>query len=993
MNMAKNDRLKGKKTLKVSNILDEFEKDDIKKRVDLVDLFAFFGVELKKKGKSHTGICPWHNDNDPSLSVDREKGLYNCFGCGESGDIFTLTEKMKGVDFKEALDFLKTWKLPAGKEYRKRLTVASEIKKEEKECKKGDEGDGGDRGDKKECPHPGPLPEGEGGRDSRDGLTLDHVTDYYHKRLYESKEARGYLERRGFVSPELYARFKIGFADGTLVKKAGEKQKKELIEKGVLNEKGPSASPLDSARDKLRTGKEHFLNCLTFPVMDDMGRVTGIYGRRLESMNTKTPTSAGSVQRSGDARSAGDPGGRKSGASGGTRSAGAGMPHLYLKGKHRGVFNRKASRVYDEVILTESFIDALSLIQLGFENVQSLYGTNGFTEEHLAILKDDRVKTVVLAFDSDRPGETAAEKLKEQLLAEGFSMKIIFPPQSPFNKGGSEQSEQGDLKDWNEYLVTGGEKSLIKELIEKAEIFEHEKLEVNFSHEIRQGAYYITIDDVKYRIMGFSRTFTTELKLNVRIYYGEENIFKVLNLYNEKAVSGLVRAVTEVLGLGSAIIESHIDRLILFFEDESERLLGDFDKGPDEIYVLTASEEKEALDILTESDFIREHLLPDTEKIGLVGEIMNKIICYNAIISRMWRRPINVCTLSLYGMGKSFLHDTMHRFVPDEDLKDYSRITKNDLYYREEENAFVGKVLSVDEVEGIADSLYSIRTLISKGYLSISYPSLDPVSGKRKNEENKVFGRPSVFVTGTSDEQLDEETLSRFVVCTTDASNDQRLRIKRRQYYEMMRDGLIERRMEDKIVKKHKNILRMIKKVEVLFPESWKDSLLKVEDGDYSVRNNLCYLSFIASQAIMDQHNRKLYAGDDQYGEFHYVEVTKKDVREANKIMLELFGKSIRDLKPPQRIFFEGVRKYIAGHIKGKNLTATEMPFYEKEVREATKLSPAQVSRYLQDLITLEYITLDGRGKHNKKRYRLEVTDVKDESERYLRGLLDPETL
>ena len=104
-----NDRLNGKKTLKVTGFLEEFEKDDIKAKVDITELFASFGVELSKKGKSFMGCCPWHNEKTPSLSVDREKGLYNCFGCDEGGDAFDLVEKMKGFEFKEALKFLKEW--------------------------------------------------------------------------------------------------------------------------------------------------------------------------------------------------------------------------------------------------------------------------------------------------------------------------------------------------------------------------------------------------------------------------------------------------------------------------------------------------------------------------------------------------------------------------------------------------------------------------------------------------------------------------------------------------------------------------------------------------------------------------------------------------------------------------------------------------------------------------------------------------------------------
>ena len=104
--MAK-DRLGGKKTLKVGGFLDEFEKDDVKKKIDIVTLFDHFGIRLTKKGKNYVALCPWHPDTNPSLSVTKETGQYHCFSCHEAGDHFTLVEKMKGCGFKEALAYLK----------------------------------------------------------------------------------------------------------------------------------------------------------------------------------------------------------------------------------------------------------------------------------------------------------------------------------------------------------------------------------------------------------------------------------------------------------------------------------------------------------------------------------------------------------------------------------------------------------------------------------------------------------------------------------------------------------------------------------------------------------------------------------------------------------------------------------------------------------------------------------------------------------------------
>ena len=69
----------------------------------------------------------------------------------------------------------------------------------------------------------------------------------------------------------------------------------------------------------------------------------------------------------------------------------------------------------------------MSLIQIGINNVQSVYGVNGFTDEHLKSLKDNRVKTVIIAFDNDPAGIKASETLKEKLIDEDFAVKIITP--------------------------------------------------------------------------------------------------------------------------------------------------------------------------------------------------------------------------------------------------------------------------------------------------------------------------------------------------------------------------------------------------------------------------------------------------------------------------------------------------------------------------------------------------------------------------------------
>jgi len=59
-------------------------------------------VDLRKAGKEYTGHCPFHEDKTPSFSVSEEKGLFHCFGCGESGDVYAFLMKLEGIGFKEA---------------------------------------------------------------------------------------------------------------------------------------------------------------------------------------------------------------------------------------------------------------------------------------------------------------------------------------------------------------------------------------------------------------------------------------------------------------------------------------------------------------------------------------------------------------------------------------------------------------------------------------------------------------------------------------------------------------------------------------------------------------------------------------------------------------------------------------------------------------------------------------------------------------------------
>ncbi|MCK5041780.1 MAG: DNA primase, partial [Sphingomonadales bacterium] len=79
--------------------------DEIRRRVSLVDVVAK-RVKLTRKGREHTGLCPFHNEKTPSFTVSEEKGFYHCFGCGAHGDAIGFLVDNEGLPFPEAVENL-----------------------------------------------------------------------------------------------------------------------------------------------------------------------------------------------------------------------------------------------------------------------------------------------------------------------------------------------------------------------------------------------------------------------------------------------------------------------------------------------------------------------------------------------------------------------------------------------------------------------------------------------------------------------------------------------------------------------------------------------------------------------------------------------------------------------------------------------------------------------------------------------------------------------
>lgn len=84
---------------------DDSKIEEIKSRVDIVELASEY-LTLKKAGRNYLGLCPFHQEKTPSFTVNREKQIFYCFGCGEGGNVITLLMKIANKSFPEAIKYL-----------------------------------------------------------------------------------------------------------------------------------------------------------------------------------------------------------------------------------------------------------------------------------------------------------------------------------------------------------------------------------------------------------------------------------------------------------------------------------------------------------------------------------------------------------------------------------------------------------------------------------------------------------------------------------------------------------------------------------------------------------------------------------------------------------------------------------------------------------------------------------------------------------------------
>ena len=213
--------------------------EEVRSRNDIVDLIGNY-VKLNKKGNSHFGLCPFHNEKSPSFSVSRDKQMYYCFGCGAGGNVFTYVMEYENYTFHEAVKYLAERagiKLPE-------MEMTDEQKKVQNKRQK-----------------------------LLDIHKLAAQYYYYQLKGKNGANARQYFEKRR-LSSETIAHFGLGFSN-PFRDDLYQFLKSKGFDDGILKESGLVTI------DEKRGANDKFWNRVMFPIMDVNNKVIGFGGRVL----------------------------------------------------------------------------------------------------------------------------------------------------------------------------------------------------------------------------------------------------------------------------------------------------------------------------------------------------------------------------------------------------------------------------------------------------------------------------------------------------------------------------------------------------------------------------------------------------------------------------------------------------------------------------------------------------------------------------------------
>jgi DNA primase len=987
----------------------ESELERLKGEVSLKQLVEGRGVRLKRHGADWIGLCPFHDDREPSLVVSPDKNLWHCLGaCGAGGSVIDWVMRAEGVSFRHAVELLRS----------------------------GAELSGGGRVVKRTSQRKLASPlEVQAG----DAELLGQVVGYYHEALKQSPEALAYLEGRGLVNSEMVQRFRLGYANRTLGyrlpqgnRQEGARIRGRLRELGILR----------------KSGHEHFRGSLVIPVFGEQGQVVQMYGRKIgRALRQGTPKhlylpgalagvwNVEALQATDeiilcesliDALTFWGAGYRNVTTSYGVEGFGA---------QHLEAFERYGARrvliAYDQDEAGDRAAEALAgkLMGLGMECYRVQFPQGMDANEYASKMSPaDRslgrsIRHAVWmggprgAYEPPRLASTSDERLSAEKAAKigGGSGQDEAPASVP-----APETRPAEPSPLSLAAVAG--------VTEAAEAFEppeppgpHPPAPETNTHdepseppvasplpaapqaaelaaEVSEDGDEVVIrfGPRRWRVRGLGKNLSMErLKVNLLVSGEQEPAggpagaglhVDTFDLYNARARAAYAKQAASELGCKEAVVKRDLGRVLMKLEGLQEQQIKKALEPEDKKIELSDEEREAALDLLRDEDLLGR-ILADFEACGVVGEETNKLVGYIAAVSRKLEEPLAVVIQSSSAAGKTALMEAVLAFVPEQERVQYSAMTGQSLFYMGEQD-LAHKILAIVEEEGAERASYALKLLQSEGRLTIASTGKDPDSGRLVTHEYQVEGPVMIFLTTTAIE-VDEELLNRCLVLTVDEDREQTKKIHRLQRSRQTLEGLLARRTGEDLRKLHQDAQRLIEPLLVANP--YAPGLTFTDSQIRTRRDHMKYLTLIRTIALLHQHQRPRKQVEHRGQTVEYIEVSRADIRMANRLAHEVLGRSLDELPPQTRRLLLLLDELVGEACEAQGLARMDYRFTRRQVRERLGWGNTQLKLHLERLADLEYLAVHPKGQ--AYHYELVYDGQGQDDRRFMSGLIDVDQL
>jgi DNA primase catalytic core len=1006
-------------------------KERLKREVSIQRLAEARGIKLHRSGKELIGLCPFHDDRNPSLNIDPVANVWHCKGaCGEGGDVIRWVARSEGVSDAHAIALLKRDYAPSAGPVVKIATIPK-------------------------LPCPVTL-----GADDR--KVMQEVVRFYADTLRDTPDAKRYLEKRGLRSAGLVERFRLGFSDRMLGpalpdknRRAGKDVREQLERLGIFR----------------ASGHEHLRGSLVIPVLNLDGDVVQLYGRKINDnlrggtdyhlylpgpmrgvWNEEALVASKEIilcEALIDAMTFWCAGYRQVTASYGVNG--------FTK-DHRAAFERHGiERVYiaydgDEAGNKAAVKLADELMQRGVECFRVEFPKGMDANEYARTTQPatklfglllnraawmgkgarpaGRVAVPVIVPEpiaappraaapaaeepaakekmheerapepepiiEPQPAETRAAA-KEKIIAAEIEEPVIEEAAQPGEAQAAPveiEPEPGpapvpvESEPAQEPQAQQSVFSLAAEAVPVAPMPLRTSNAIDAPMEMRGEDVVQRYGDREYRVRGLQKNTSPDaLQVNLRVLgvnaHGDMALHvDKLDLEAARQRAAFIKQAAEELGVKEDVIRHDVGRLMLKLEILRDEQIARALAPQEPVDTMTDEERARAMELLRDPRLL-ERIVEDFARCGVVGEETNKLVGYLGVVSRHLSEPLAVMMQSSSAAGKSSLMDAVLAFVPEGQKVQYSAMTGQSLFYMGEQD-LKHKVLAIVEEEGASRAAYALKLLQSEHKLSIASTGKDPVSGKHVTHEYKVEGPVMIFLTTTAID-IDEELLNRCIVLTVNEDREQTQAIHRIQRESQTLAGLLHRKDRDELRRLHQNAQRLLRPLDVvneLAPElSFPDSMTRTR------RDHTKYLTLIRTIAFLHQWQREVKTARHGDKPFEYIETTEQDVELAKKIIHEVLGRSLDEMPAQTRRLLLLIDGMVAAACERERIERTEYRFSRRDVRAFTRWSDSQLKRHLARLEDLEYLIVHRGGRGQSFVYELFFEGAADAARSTLTGL------